>query len=584
MLVVYESDSTQAAIVEIARGLHRGLDEQNPTEFEVFSEYLDSTRFPREDNLDRMAQHLTAKYAATRFEVAIALGPAAFNFMLDHRDRIAPGVPLLFGAIATESVRSATLPPDVKGLASDYDIERTMALARQLQPDARRAVVVFGSAPFDKRWEETARAKLGDHYLNFDIEYLTAQTLEGFADALKRLPSNTAVLFLTVYQDEDERKFVPRDALAKIARASAAPVYAVYDTYLERGTVGGYMSTFSDVGEQLAALVMREIEGDASLPQVTPLVSRPIVDWREMERFALDPAGLPSGTEIRFHEPSIWDNYRIEILSTAAVVIIQAGLIAALVAQGHRRKKAEAEAAAQQLELAHLSRTSLLGELSGAFAHELSQPLTSILANAEVGKRMLEDDEPDKAELIEILSDIVADDKRAAQVIAQLRRLLVKGEVTLEPVDLNQAVAATLSLADSELLARQTKVDFQRAPSDVPVLGNFAQLQQVVLNLVINAADASAQLPASKRLVEAVVRRNGRYGELAVSDDGHGLTAEMMANAFKPFVTTKTDGLGLGLAICRSIVAAHGGTLQFDVGRIQGARIVLTLPLRGSGR
>ncbi|MGO4833113.1 sensor histidine kinase, partial [Rhizobiaceae sp. 2RAB30] len=145
-------------------------------------------------------------------------------------------------------------------------------------------------------------------------------------------------------------------------------------------------------------------------------------------------------------------------------------------------------------------------------------------------------------------------------------------------------VAATLSLADSELLARQTKVDFQRAPSDVPVLGNFAQLQQVVLNLVINAADASAQLPASKRLVEAVVRRNGRYGELAVSDDGPGLTAEMMANAFKPFVTTKTNGLGLGLAICRSIVAAHGGTLQFDVGRIQGARIVLTLPLRGSGR
>ncbi len=584
VLIVYETDSTQPAIVEIAEGLHHGLDDRNPTKFEVYSEYLDSVRFPGPENLQRMATLLAEKYQPATFEVAIAVGPNAFKFMLDNRNRVAPGVPLMFGAVSAESVRAMTLPPDVKGVVSDYDIERTMDMARRLQPDARRAVVVFGSAPFDRRWEATARSKLGDRYRDFDVSYLTDQTLEGFADTLKRLPRDTAVLLLTIYQDAGNRSFVPREAAAKIAPGSAAPVYSVYDTFLGRGIVGGYMGTFQDVGEQLSALVMRQIQGDATLPQITPLVARPIADWHEMLRFGLDTDLLPPDTEIRFRDLSLWDTHRTLISIAAAVMVLQAGLIGALIVQGRRRRKAEAEAAAQQLELAHLSRASLLGELSGAFAHELNQPLTSILANAEVAKRLLEDSEPDIAELAEILSDIVADDKRAAEVISQLRRLLVKGEASLEPVDLNQAVAATLTLAGSELLSRQTTVDFRSTPNDVPVLGNFAQLQQVVLNLIMNAADATAQLPAPARKVEAVVRRNGRFCELSVTDNGHGLTTEMMVNAFKPFVTSKTSGLGLGLAICRSIAAAHGGTLQFDSSHIQGARIVLTLPLRGPAR
>ena len=161
------------------------------------------------------------------------------------------------------------------------------------------------------------------------------------------------------------------------------------------------------------------------------------------------------------------------MLATLAVLVVQTATIAALVVQGYRRKRAEAEVATGRLELAHLSRTSLLGELSGAFAHELNQPLTSILANAQAGRRLLESEAGDPAELKEILDDIVADDKRAAEVITQLRRLLVKGEAALEPIDLNQVVAATQALTKSELLVRQTRVDFKRAQSAVEILGNF---------------------------------------------------------------------------------------------------------------
>jgi C4-dicarboxylate-specific signal transduction histidine kinase len=160
---------------------------------------------------------------------------------------------------------------------------------------------------------------------------------------------------------------------------------------------------------------------------------------------------------------------------------------------------------------------------------------------------------------------------------------LVKGEAALQPVDLNQVVSSTLNLAKSELLARQTRIDFRRSPAPANVLGNFAQLQQIVLNLIVNAVEATSQQPPSARSIEiSVGMKDPRTCELSVTDNGPGLSPEMKANAFKPFVSTKSNGLGLGLAICRSIALAHGGNLQFDAGRMKGAEIALTLPVQAA--
>lgn len=579
LLIVYETDSTQAAAMEIARGLRYGLAKQEPTALDVYSEYLDSVRFPGAANLDRMASQMSEKYGSVELDMVVALGPTALEFLLANRHRIAPGVPLIFGAVSGATAAAKPLPPDVKGLVSTYDVKQTIVLARRLQPDAREVVVVYGSAPFDKSWGATAKADLGERYLDFNVRHLTDLTLAGFADALGQLPRDTAVLMLTVYQDAEGRKYVPREAAAKIAAASNAPVYSVYDTYLNGGVLGGYMGTFQDVGEQLAVLISRQMAGDGGVPQTTPLTARPVVDWREVERLGIDPGLLPAEAEIRFRDPSLWESYRTEILLIIGILILQSGTIIALFVQGRLRRKAEAEVATGRLELAHLSRTSLLGELSGAFAHELNQPLTSILANAQVGRQLIESGKASPAELDEIPSDIEADDKRAAGVITQLRQLLVKHEVSLEPLELNEVAAATLALAKSELVARQTKVDLDRAYPDVSIFGNLPQLQQIILNLIINAVDATSHLPPSGRTIGITVRSDRSMGEVAVSDNGHGLTREEMKGVFKPFVSTKSNGLGLGLAICRSIATAHGGTLQFDADYSGGARIVLSIPL-----
>jgi C4-dicarboxylate-specific signal transduction histidine kinase len=149
----------------------------------------------------------------------------------------------------------------------------------------------------------------------------------------------------------------------------------------------------------------------------------------------------------------------------------------------------------------------------------------------------------------------------------------------MEPVDLNQVVTATVTLARSEMVARQTRVETRLNPAEVMVRGNFVQLQQVLLNLMLNASEAMAELaPAGRAIgIETGLRHDGMR-ELAVTDRGPGISPELRADAFKPFVSSKPDGLGFGLAICRTIAQAHGGTLAFGESAPGSTRIVLTLP------
>ncbi|WP_438752323.1 sensor histidine kinase [Pararhizobium sp. O133] len=276
---------------------------------------------------------------------------------------------------------------------------------------------------------------------------------------------------------------------------------------------------------------------------------------------------------------TIWQEYWLEITLTLIVVVLQTATIVALVLQEQRRRRLQAELALERLELAYLSRTAQMGALSGALAHELNQPLTSILANAEAGRRLLDIEPMDLRELRDIMDDIILDNRRAATVISQLRRLMLRGETSLEPMDLNQAVTTTLGLARSELLARQTGVDVMLDMPDVPVRANLPQLQQVILNLLLNAADAMAHLPPAMREIAIRTRkRDNGVCELTVADRGMGVSPDRRAEVFKPFVSTKKASLGLGLAICRSIAQAHGGTLVFDENFDEGARAIFTLP------
>jgi two-component system sensor kinase FixL len=230
-------------------------------------------------------------------------------------------------------------------------------------------------------------------------------------------------------------------------------------------------------------------------------------------------------------------------------------------------------------ELAHLTRVCALGELTASLAHELNQPLTAILSNAQAAQRFMTREPIDLAEVREILSDLVEDNNRASGILRRIRALVKKGEVELAPLSLASVIGDVALLVRSDAIVKSIRVTLDIDAQLPPVRGDKVQLQQVVLNLLLNAFDAMANRAAGEREVTvSAVHNDAGAVHVAVRDRGAGLSADDRERIFKPFYTSKRDGLGLGLSISRSIVEMHGGHIWAENNEARGATIHFTLP------
>lgn len=247
------------------------------------------------------------------------------------------------------------------------------------------------------------------------------------------------------------------------------------------------------------------------------------------------------------------------------------------------RRRSEMELQQLQTQLAHTGRVSMLGQLSSALAHELYQPLGAILRNAEAAELFLQREPPDLDEVHTILADIRADDQRARDVIERLRTLLKRRSMEFQPVAMVELFADTLALTRADAAARGIRVEVAVDDGLPAVSGDRVHLQQVLLNLVLNAMDAIERAPSGgeRRVVLRAEARGERDVEVAVSDSGHGITPRQAGHVFEPFFTTKANGMGVGLAISRTIVEAHGGRIWVDGSATAGATFRFTLPIDG---
>jgi two-component system sensor kinase FixL len=242
------------------------------------------------------------------------------------------------------------------------------------------------------------------------------------------------------------------------------------------------------------------------------------------------------------------------------------------------RKRAETEAFETRRELMRLERLSRMGELSASLAHELNQPLTSILSNARAALRFIQSNTLDIGELKEILQDIANDDKRAGDIIRNLRAILKPDEGEREPVLINEILRETVSLFNSEAIMRNLTVEVGFADPLPPVHANKVQIQQVLVNLMMNAAESMLDISGNKRVVVKTLATDGSAIQVAVRDFGPGVDEKELGKIFEPFFTTKRTGLGMGLSLSRSIIEAHGGHIWAQNNPDRGATFYFDLP------
>jgi len=273
------------------------------------------------------------------------------------------------------------------------------------------------------------------------------------------------------------------------------------------------------------------------------------------------------------------DSFPVEVRLGQVMLDGEARIMAA-VSDLSMRKKLEYEMAMERESVAHLARVTMLGELSGSLAHELNQPLTAILSNAQAAQRILHRDPSDLEQVQEILADIVDTDRRAGQVIGRLRSLLRREVREFVPLDINHVVQDCVRLMRNDLLNRRVSCRLNLMPGLPECPGDPIQLQQVLMNLIRNACDALPDDPAN-RIIRVRTHRSDSGVCTEVVDTGTGIPEDMLERIFTPFETTKATGMGMGLAVCRTIVRAHGGRIWAENATPGGARVSFDLPLQG---
>ena len=290
---------------------------------------------------------------------------------------------------------------------------------------------------------------------------------------------------------------------------------------------------------------------------------------------------MPAGSIVRFREPGVFEQYRSEILLAAGVMLVQAALISGLLFERRRRLHAEIQSRQRSAELAHINRFSMAGELTATIAHEINQPLGAILANIETAEIVAASPSPDMHEIREILADIRKDDMRASEVIRRLRSLLRKAPFELRDIDLNDVAQNAVQFLSALAVARIVVLVSLAAPMKLPIEGDSIQLQQVIMNLIVNAMDAMESVPGADRRITVSTARDGDSANLSVSDAGPGIPVDRVKQIFEPFFTTKPQGMGMGLSIARTIVEAHRGHISAENVAGRGAAFRISLPLAG---
>jgi len=579
VLVLYEETRALAAVAETDDAIRSTLQAGSAQPIRLYEEYLGLSWFPEEARELALRDLLQTTYADRRPDVVIVWGTGALSFVQRHRAAMFEGVPVVFCA-----VDPALLPPldassAVTGVSRRIDWTSSLDLIRRLHPKTREVAIVTGSGALDVRWEDEARRALAGYPGEVTVTYLARQPMPELLTAVESLAPGTVILYGAVLRDGAGRPYLPHEVLVRLSKVSHVPIYAVTPIMLGRGAVGGRVLDFASQGVTAAQLALRILNGERLGPADIVEADNPYVfDWHQLRRWGIDESRLPAGSIVRFREASVWDLYKGHITVAVVVIATQSVLIAMLLVQRARRQRAEDQARARREELAHAQRVATLGELSASLAHEITQPLTAIATNAQAARRMLATSAAD-GELNEALGDIAGDAERAGSIVRRVRAMVRKQPGERQPVDINATVTGVTTMLRRDMAQADIALELRLAEDLPRVLADAVQLQQVVLNLVVNAYQAMADVADGPRVlrIETAEPKPGSI-EITVADTGAGVDGPELERIFKPFVSSKPEGLGMGLSINRSIVEAHGGHIVATRNRDRGLTLRVTLP------
>ena len=569
VLVLYSTRRDAQISVVGDREMPRILDQGLTEGLDFYSEYIDQARFIDPGYETAFRDFLRLKYGGQRFDLVIAIQNTAIQLFDTYGPELFPDTPMVFFTDSGAVRRT----PNSTGVVIELDLRGTLVFAEALQPDLRQVFVVSGTAPGDKDYESRAREQFRSFEPRLAFTYLSGLTTKDLEGRLAALPEHSAVFYVLVDRDGAGENFHPIEYLDRVAKVANAPTYCWVDSAMDHGIVGGSLKSQSAEMDAVGRLALRVLHGESAdaIPIATADLNIRQADWRQLRRWSIDETRVPAGTLIAFREPSVWDRYSRYILGAVALLLAQSALIVGLIAQGARRRKAEAQVREQEAEL----RTS----------HERIHDLAGRLLLAQEAERSriareLHDDISQQMALLAVelqrMAGLAREGRGDSEALARGAVERVQG-VTRSLRDLSHrlhparlrllGLVAALDGLQRELSGPDMAITFVHdgVPEVLPQDFTLC-LFRIVQEALQNAIKHSRARQVSVRLVGD---RDGL--KLTIADDGVG------------FDLAEAWGRGLGLLSMSERLEPIDGTFKIDSTPGAGTRLEVVAPLPAEG-
>jgi signal transduction histidine kinase len=548
-----------------ATSIRAELNRQSPWPLDITEYSLVSARSGDEDPETPFVEYLRATFAKRPLDLIVSVGAPAARFVQRHRQKLFATTPMVLMAVDERRVQYSSLTSNDTVVAVRINYLAAVENILKVLPDTKDVTVVVGTSPVEKFWKEAIGKELEPLADRIRLSWTDHLSFEEFLKQARTLPPNSAIFWELMIVDAAGVVHEGGTALSRLHAVANAPIFSYDESFFGREIVGGPLLLVADSSRQTAAVAARILNGEkAGEIRVPPVqFASPMFDWREMQRWGIGENRLPPGSQIYFRDPTLWSQYRWLLILIASVILTEAALIIGLLYEHRRRRVAEVQSFQRMSELAHLNRLATAGELSASIAHEVKQPLAAMVAQSGAAMRWLAQKTPNLAEARAALGKIQVAGDRASQVVENLRSMFRKESSERRPLDVNSLIENVLGLTRREAQKHGVEVQVSLFEGPMPeISGDQAQLEQVFLNLIMNAIEAMGSSTGGVRTLEIKSAASDTGDVLVtVADSGPGVPVEKFDKIFDAFFTTKPEGMGMGLSICRSIVDAHGGRL-----------------------
>ncbi len=601
----------------------------NPRPVALYSEYLELVRFHSESVEKKTLALLKEKYSKLKLDLILITDDQSWDFMIDHGQDVFPEAPIVFCGITAGKIDVNTLKPNVTGNFKHLAIESNFENILHIHPNTTEIYVIVGTSEQDAFYEAFAFNAAVEYEKKVKITFVKGLSIEETQKKISNLPGSTAVLYLAMYQDGAGKTFNPRDALFLLNKTANVPIYAVSDTYLGHGTVGGNLLCFADFSKNAGEIALQVLNGK-SPADIPPVVSPNVnyFDFKEMQRWGIHEKNLPRGSILINKQTGPWELYRWQILSAISVGISGLLLIIYLIFQIFLKRKARAEVLEVNFKLEKTNRVletdiierkraeekhkkleaqlqqaqkmEAIGSLAGGIAHDLNNILFPISGLSEMMLDEISPDNPDH----ESLEQIYKSAQRGSALVRQILAFSRQSNPQKLPIRIQPILKEVLKLAQATI-PRNIEITSHINTDCGLVSADPTQVHQIAMNLITNAYHAvegsggTIDIALKKTAVSSFGEKEelpfsampgdllpGGYACISVSDTGTGMDQSLIAKIFDPYFTTKElgKGTGLGLSVVHGIVKEHGGNIRVysEVGK--GTTFDVYLPLLEDAR